>query len=103
MRITARGWRRDSGPTTLSDFEVKDCRPDNVATYRGNVPYLKRTQTGVEIRVGPQALTLGGRYQLMVRLTEDDITRLFLELHPDLRRSIEIAIRDDDRPAAAAE
>jgi hypothetical protein len=88
MKITARGWRRDSGPKTICDYEVKDAEPDSEKSWNPDVPYLRRTASAVELRIGPATLNLGGEYQLMLRLTDEDIIRLFFEIQPELRDSL---------------
>ena len=100
IKITARGWRRDSGPKAICECEVKDAEPHltTTTTYDPDVPYLRRTASGLELRVGPATLNLGGEYQLMLGLTDDDINRLFLEIHPELRDSLQ-PVFVDEKPA----
>jgi hypothetical protein len=89
MQIKARGWSRDSGPTLLVDREVCAARTGEVSYYERDVLYLERTMSGVELRVGPVPLTLGGKYQIEIQLTTEDITELFLGLSPELSKAIE--------------
>jgi hypothetical protein len=111
LKITTRGWRRDSGPKTICDAEVKDAEPDFETSFKPDVLYLRRIASAVELRIGPAALNLGGDYQLMLRLTEDDIIRLFLAIHPELRDNLRrvffneephppLRLRRDDRSEA---
>ena len=89
MRIRARGWKRDSGPTTIMDQELCEGRADSVSYYEPNVLYLDRTEKGVDLRIGPQALTFGGKYQIEINLSNDDVIELFLVLNAELSKHIE--------------
>jgi hypothetical protein len=53
------------------------------------VLYLSRTAKGVELRVGPVPLTLGGKYQLEPELANEDIIELFLAMNPTLGKEVE--------------
>ena len=86
MRISARGWRRDSGAKAICDFEIADAKKPTSSTYTADVPYVSLTSGGdVELKIGPQTVSLGGEYQIIIRFTKDDIARMFLEIHPDLQ------------------
>jgi hypothetical protein len=112
-RISVRGWKRDSGEKTICEFEVKGAEADNEKNWKPYTPYIRRTTTGIELRIGPQGLTLGGDYQVILSFTDEDITRVFLEAHPELRTIFEPIFRkvvfvprertrrDDDDPVAA--
>jgi|SRR5271169_1638182 len=106
MKVTARGWRRDSGPKKICDFEVKDAEPQVVAyeqqSWQPDVPYLLRTSDYVALHIGPAALNLGGEYQLMLQLSYDDIIRLFLAIQPDLRESLRPVFSHDNPPLPSA-
>ena len=79
-KVTARGWRRDSGEKTLCDFEIKGAKRDNLNYYKAHQPYYRRTTKGVELSIGPQSITLGGDYLLKISLTDEEIARLFLKI-----------------------
>ena len=87
MRITARGWKRDSGPTLIMDHKLAGAaRRENPNSYKQNDLYLDRTTGGVELKIGPAQLTLGGRYQIQVELSNEDIVELFLSLSADVSK-----------------
>jgi len=90
MRISARGWKRDSGATLIMDRELTEATTRQVLhSYKPDVLYLDRTPKGVGLRLGPVPLTLGGRYQVEMQLTNEDIIELFLAITPDLSKEIE--------------
>jgi hypothetical protein len=88
MRITARGWKRDSGPTVIMNYDLSEAQAD-VGLYYPDILYLDHTEKGVDLRVGPVPLTLGGKYQVEVQLTREDITDLFLAINPEFSKDIE--------------
>jgi hypothetical protein len=65
--------------------------------------YLTRSAKGVDLRLGPAALTLLGRHQLHIRLTHEDIVRFLLEIQPELRSSLEAVFEKPESPVEAAE
>jgi hypothetical protein len=103
MKITARGWKRDSGPSTIVDHDISEARPDPQNTYYPNILYLDRTSKGVKLLVGPAVLSLGGKYQLNITLTDEDIVRLLLEIQPELRSSLGPVFGQKSVGAVAAE
>ena len=85
MRITARGWRRDSGAISVCEHEISDAVPHTGTTYDAGTLYLNRIRGGVDLKVGPSTLTLGGRYQVSLHLTDEDVMRLYFECFPNVR------------------
>ena len=91
MRITARGWNRNAGTNLICDYELKTATKGSPWYISRNTLYMGRNENEKEVylQAGPARLTLGGQYLIGLRLTDDDITRLFLEIHPELRASLE--------------
>jgi hypothetical protein len=83
MRITARGWSRNAGTTVLCDRDLKDAT-QRLRLWPTAGVHMGRLSGGIRLQVGPQSLTLGGRYEVSVELTTEDIVRLFLRRFPDL-------------------
>ncbi len=86
MRITAHGWSRNAGDTVILDTTVEKAlgRVRLPGPARPRVTELSRSPNNeVKMTVGPAHLTMGGRYQVSVLFTLDDIMRLFLLAHPD--------------------
>jgi len=51
------------------------------------------------LRIGPAPLNLGGDYQPMLQLSNDDIIRLFFAIHPELRDSLQLVFEKPLRRA----
>jgi hypothetical protein len=72
MKVTARGSRRNCGPWTLKDADLRDddVWPDD---------------DGVRIGFERGCLTLHGDYHFSVALSRRDVARLFAEAFPDFK------------------
>jgi hypothetical protein len=90
LRISARGYRRDSGSKTIFDEDVVGAVADVDGEYRrrqSNTLYLQRDKRdgSITMDIAPRALSgFGGDYRLYVHLTPDEIIRLFLECFPQV-------------------
>ena len=49
MRITAQGWRRDSGPKTICDVLVSDGQQSIGNSYKKDVLYIENAQKGITL------------------------------------------------------
>jgi hypothetical protein len=103
MKITARGWNRNAGTNTICDYPVEKATIGYNYYLSQYTPYLTRNENEVHLQVGPARLTLGGQYLIGVRLTDDDINRLFLEIHPELKTSLGAIFVKPEPVAEAAE
>ena len=88
MEVIARGWKRDCGANVLMSSELADGyeRTEEVpSSYLSGKLYLKRNRStgAIELKHGPHSLTLGGKYQLILKLTKDDVLQLFAEAFQD--------------------
>lgn len=94
MRVSARGYRRDSGSKIIFDEDVVEgvTETDDVYTsHRTNTLYVKRSKRdgSITMQVAPRALSgFGGDYRLYIHLTPDEIMRLFLECFPEVNNVI---------------
>jgi hypothetical protein len=91
MRVSARGYKRDSGARPIFDEEIVDAvlEEDGTSERReSNTLYLNKSKSdgSITISIAPRTLSgFGGEYHLHVNLTEDDIVKLFLECFPQMR------------------
>lgn len=84
MRVTARGWKRDCGANAIMSADLEDGYEYVDGAYQGGKTYIKKRPGGdIEVLVGPQNVTLGGKYQIIVTLSKEDIIRLFAEAFED--------------------
>jgi hypothetical protein len=87
MLITAQGWSRNAGDTIILD------QPIEITTKSGSYsPYVRtltRKPNEVYMSAGPVRLSMGGRYEITLRFTDEDIARLFLLAHPGFRAAVE--------------
>jgi hypothetical protein len=95
VRVTARGYRRDSGSRIILDEDIADAvGVDSDGKYnphRSNVLYLERSKRdgSITMNIAPRTLSgFGGEYRLYVHLTPDEIMRLFLECFTEVDDAI---------------
>jgi len=81
MRITAEGWKRVAYTNSLLDADLGQGYAYDVGNgYARDKTYIRREKNGdVKVMRGPSKLTLGGNYQISLRLTKDDILHLYAE------------------------
>jgi len=101
MRVTARGYSRNAGPTLIMDQEVRKTPDQTHPRAKTEVLYVNRKPNEVEMCAGPVSLTLSGRYWVTVQFTDEDIARLFLEAHPEFRVAVEAIYAKPPTPTAA--
>ena len=102
MRVSARGYKRDSGPREILDEEVLDAVVNRESDFNfPNTLYLKKNPSdgSVTLSIAPRTLSgFGGEYSLSVLLTEDEIAKLFLECFPNMRDVITRVAKRDPAP-----
>jgi hypothetical protein len=91
MRVTARGFKRNSGIRTIFDDELVYAKTEEDVPntdHSPNILYMKQhKQDGsISMSIGPRTLSgFGGEYSLSVHLSADEILKLFLECFPQIR------------------
>jgi hypothetical protein len=100
VRVSARGYKRDSGARTIFEEEIVDAviEEDGNIGHAPNTLYLKKSKSdgSITISIAPRTLSgFGGEYHLHVHLTEDEIVKLFLECFPQMR---DVTIRVSQLP-----
>jgi hypothetical protein len=93
MRVEARGYLRSSGIKVIFDGDITEAVvTENGISAGPNTLSLERSKSdgSIKMRLGPIALSgFGGNYNVFVQLTKDEIVKLFLEDHPEVREVID--------------
>jgi hypothetical protein len=98
MRVSARGYKRNSGSREILDEEVLEAVVNRDHEYPNKL-YLKKNPSdgSVTLSIAPRTLSgFGGEYTISVRFTEDEIAKLFLECFPSMR---DVITRVAEQPA----
>ena len=110
MRVSARGYKRDSGSRTIFDEGVVDAITEQDGTamaHYENTLYLQKNKSdgSITLHISPIELSgFGGDYRLFVHLTQDEIAQLFLECFPDTRDVIaRVATRPPAKPRSTTQ
>ena len=86
MKVTARGWRRDCGENVITTMDLDNGYEDYAAasTLKAGTIYMRRKNNGdLDLMIGPNTVTLGGKYQIIITHSKDDIMSLFAEAYKD--------------------
>jgi hypothetical protein len=89
MRITAHGYSRNAGDSIILDQQLELGPKQKYPRRRPEVTNITRRPNDVRVVVGPVHLTFSGKYWLNLEFSDDDIARLLLRAHPQVRAAIE--------------
>jgi hypothetical protein len=83
MEIRMNGLRRDSGAWVVTKGKVSEAG-QRIPKSTTDQPCMRVMDEGVSIYEATPRLTLGGNFLVEVRLSHDDITRLYLARRPEV-------------------